>query len=252
MLIFILSAVFICGSPDYYKGVTDSSPRTIYVIIVFSWAATIGSFSLSVMFAVLSSFVKYFKYPSLIMKALGEPIEGDTIKDYVLWWQLRKYYIENEVRITGKIINLVLTSAFGGSIIVLTVLIIAFRRYTIENFPSDVYKLVIIMLLVYSFILILAQNASSYYDEQSKHQNMLVREKLRIETRNYDKYKQIKNENNNDNEKLIKIIDLMISDINHNITGIKMIGIQITPNMMLLIRGYIISGIIALVASYFT
>jgi len=203
-----------------------------------------------------TSAIKYFAYPTLIMRKLTKPIEGDNIQDFVLWWQFRRHFIENDVRITRRVINVILTAAFLVSILLLfLVMQWVIASDGIDNLPSYAWKLMSILVCIFGLILYLAQNATLYYEEQLKHKWMLTREKLRIESKNY--HDELGDNNKNDDgdmrtredEQVLRVIDAMISDIETTVIAIEMGGVKITPGIMLLIRGYIASGCVAVAAA---
>ena len=218
---------------------------------------------MSILFYFLSSVVKYFSYPTLVMKKLTNPIEGDNVQDFVLWWQFRRHYIENDVRISWRVINVILSAAILVSIALLFVsLNFILESDGIDSLASYVWKMTLLMGIIWALILYLAQNATLYYEEQLKHKWMLIREKLRIESKIYDgNYAAMDDDGINlnddgdtktrEDEQLIRVIDAMIVDIETTVIPIEMAGIKITPGIMILIRGYIASGVVALAAALF-
>ena len=216
-----------------------------FYLFYYIWTSGSGAIALSLMLYIFISGIRYFSYPNLAMKKFGDPIQGDNMQDFVLWWQLRRHYIENDVRITVKVFNIILTAALLTSFIGLWLMIrlhgIGWSEYSVDGI-----KTALMLFLVLGLILYLAQNATSFYTEQLKHRWMLIREKLRIKTRKYDDEMERK-----EKDELINVIDFMINDIETTVVAIKMAGVELTPNIMLVIKGYIVSSFVALFASAF-
>ena len=238
-----------------------------YVRFYYIWATGSAVIATSIIFYNLIGIIRYFRYVAIVMREFTDPIEGDNIQDFVLWWQFRRHYIENDVRITGRVINVILSaSVFISAIILMVVLHYLWFKLVDNNWAVDIVKIVVFLFILFAMILYLAQNGSIYYEEQTKHKKMLIREKLRIKAKLYnDNDENDENENvgligkgrkNDDgdmrtmeNEQVFNVIDGMIVDIENTVVAIKMGGIKITPKVMVVIRGYIVSGVFAIIAS---
>ena len=239
VILFGFSVVFM------FIGETLFAPQhTIFPRLYFIWSACTAAVATSVMFYIFMSAFRYFSYPKLVMKKFTNQIEGNNIQDFVVWWQLRRHYLENDVRITGTISNVILTALFFASL-VLIFFVIYIRGFWWTYYDFNAMKTISFLFILFGSILYLAENANSFSKEQLKHQQMLIREKLRIKTITYDE----DDVRINDKEELIGVIDFMIKDIETTVVAIKMVGVEITPNIMLLIKGYVFSAFIAAVAA---
>eukprot|EP01084_Bolivina_argentea_P023414 43669_1 len=222
----------------------------ISFIIFYLFTAIITSCAQVLIFYVLVSTIRYCEYPTIIMKQFSIPIEGDTLQDFILWWELRKYYIQNEVRISNKLQTIATSTGFIVSIIttMLSMNYLYFDSNTYDIKDDYVLKVVFATIGLWLFIFCLVYNASSYYSEQLKHKNMLLMEILRIES--FDKNSK-QPYNDHDEQQKIRVIQAMIADVTNNVSAIKMAGIEVTPGVMLLIRGYITSSVIAIGVAMF-
>eukprot|EP01084_Bolivina_argentea_P110299 196986_1 len=251
IVLFLVGSAFVAYVPESYENNYKLKGYEIDVVI-YIWVMLSAAIQFSRLLLFFSTFVRYFQYPVIIMKELRKSIEGDTIEDFITWWQLRKYYIENEVRLIGKFLNACLIATIFASVVLLFIALQFSWGIDVSDIPSYVYKFVLMVLLLFANILGTAQSASTYYEEQLKHKFMLIREKLRIVTKRYDNDKNDDGDMKTKNdEQILTIIDAMIEDVKNNVFAIEIAGIRITPNIMLLIRGYVASGIIALAAAFF-
>ena len=251
MAIFAFSIAFTLYGMDEYNGTGDG--YGLFAHIYFFWGCFGSAFAFSLLFYFFASAVRYFRYPQLIMKKLTLPIEGNCVQDFVLWWQFRRYYIQNDVRLTRGILNSLLSGTILISAVLLLLCLNWFLKTDIEDQLNYVWKVVSIQFVIMALILYLAQNATLHYEEQLKHKWMLTREKLRIEAKMYDEndYNDDGDMRTRNDEQLLRVIDAMIADIETTVIAIEMGGVKITPGIMLLIRGYIASGVVAMAATLF-
>ena len=209
--------------------------------VYFVWASGIAAFSLGLIFYTIVSAIRYFRYPTIVMRVFGKQITGDTGKDFIIWWQLTRYYIENEVRLTENVLNIFLTGALIGSLIMIVLSLQSILSLnTITDIPSWTIKFIFVTLVILLSLLYLGQNATYFYNKQLKHENMLTREILRIKGKKYvDGDEKV--------QEVLNVIDAIVDDVEKTVIAIKMGEIKITPRIMILIRGYVGSAVVAII-----
>ena len=184
------------------------------------------------------------------MKIFGNQIKGNSVEDFVSWWELRTHYIENDVRLTEHVLNVFLTGALIASFVMILLSLESILLLdSITGIHSWTVKFLIITFIILACFLYLGQNATFYYGTPLRHEHMLTREILRIKSyvnkRDGDviKPKQVEN--------ILNVIDAIIDDVRKTVTAIKVAGFTITPRVMNVIRGYVGTAVITIVSLFF-
>ena len=112
-LIFCVSFIFMMyGNVFGYQNDSDidlnPSGTSALGWFYFSWASCIAAFALGLLLYTIISAIKYFRHPNIVMTTFSKQIQGDTGEDFIIWWQFRRYYIENDVRLTENVLNVFL------------------------------------------------------------------------------------------------------------------------------------------------
>eukprot|EP01083_Nonionella_stella_P003133 8920_1 len=182
-------------------------------------------------------FFHHYRFFWCIMDELSAPINANSVRDIVGWWELRKYYIYCVVDIHSPIFRTIMVGASIGSIVDVAVFFFGWFR---------AYLAVLNIVYCVNLVFVLTTQGLAYYKAQLSHLSTINQERLRFDMKEW-----IGDAQTRDMRLANQIIDRIVIDIEKNSHPISVLGVGLDINFMLFLRASTVTLAIALAIQTF-
>ena len=182
----------------------------------------------TILFYTLQRLMEQYRYPLIVMREFSHPIQCQNEGDLLKWMQLRNYYRKYEIQTLSNVFHSIIGSLLLFTIICVAYLVAIFFLYPGFKWTADEYIFTFGIFCLCYVVLKMCNIAVETYKEQLFHASMLENEIIWVQHNFPDII---------DTPKIERIKQRILKS-----EPIAILGIQMTPKTIFVLRAYFIAS----------